>query len=250
MLTKVRKYWNKSLHDAKVAKRPISTKGFFDDLADYHFGKLGYMRKFADFGSYKGKKVLEIGCGMGVDLLRFAENGAIVTGIDIADRPLEMAKRNFSLHRQKGAFMAMNGEDLKFKDNSFDAVFMQGVLQYTPNPSRMVSGAHRVLKKGGILLLTVYNKYSWLNLVSKASGVALEHSDAPVYRKFTFNEVKELLKNFSQVELKGERFPVATKLHSGIKADIYNSIFIRVFSLIPKKMVSPFGWHITARAIK
>lgn len=250
MLAEAKKYWNKSLHDVKVAEHPVGTKEFFDDLASYHFEKLRYLRRFANFGSCKGKRVLEIGCGLGIDLLQFAKNGAIVVGIDIAEKSISLAKKNFKLNSQKGTFTVMNGEDLRFKDNSFDAVFIQGVLQYTPNPNKMIKEAHRVLKKGGILLLVVYNKYSWLNLLSTAGGIELEHADAPVFRKFSFKEVKEMLKDFSRAELKGERFPVATRLHIGIKASIYNNILIPVFNLIPRKLVSSFGWHVTAKAVK
>ena len=216
MLEEVRKYWNENIHDEQIAKHPAGTKEFFDDLAEYHFEKLNYLPKFVDFASYRGKKVLEIGCGLGIDLMKFAENGAIVTGIDIAEKSIELTRKNFEMRNLKGTFEVMNAEELKFEDNSFDVVFAQGVLQYAPDPAKMVKEAHRVLKNKGVFILTVYNRHSWLNALSKISRVELEHVHAPVYRKFSFKEIRELLKDFSKVELKGERFPVATRLHSGL----------------------------------
>jgi ubiquinone/menaquinone biosynthesis C-methylase UbiE len=74
----------------------------------------------------------------------------------------------------------MNGEALDFEDNSFDIVYAHGVLQYTANPTKMAAEIYRVVKTGGQAILMVYNKYSWLNLLSKVMQVSLEHEDAPV----------------------------------------------------------------------
>ena len=250
MIEEVRNYWNENIHDFKLAKHPVGTRGFFDDLAEYHFEKLNYLLKVVDSVAYRNKKVLEIGCGLGIDLVKFAENGAIVIGIDIAGKSIELAKKNFEVHGLKGSFEVMDAGDMKFEDNSFDVVFAQGMLQYAPNPEKTIAEVHRVLKQGGVFIFTVYNRHSWLNLLSKVSGVELEHVHAPVYRKYSFKEIKHMLKDFSEVELRGERFPVPTRLHHDLKAAIYNKIFIRAFNLVPRKLISRFGWHIVGKAVK
>jgi hypothetical protein len=80
--------------------------------------------------------------------------------------------------------------------------------------------------------------------------VELEHEDAPVLRKFSIQEFKRMLSKFAKVEIIPERFPVKTRLHRGIKAVLYNSLFVGLFNAVPRPIVRPFGWHIMAKAIK
>jgi SAM-dependent methyltransferase len=144
----------------------------------------------------------------------------------------------------------MNGEALAFEDGSFDVVYAHGVLQYTADAQRMVNELQRVLKPGGQAILMVYNKYSWLNLMSKVMNVGLEHQDAPVLNKYSIGEFKRLLRPFKEVRLVPERFPVETRLHHGLKARLYNQGFVKAFNLLPKPLVRPLGWHLMAFATK
>jgi hypothetical protein len=107
-----------------------------------------------------------------------------------------------------------------------------------------------VLKPRGEAILMVYNRVSWLNLLSKVMKVALEHEDAPVLRKYSIPEFRRLLGDFSRARLVVERFPVRSRLHGGIKGFVYNTGFVGLFHLLPKALVRPFGWHIMAMAQK
>ena len=144
----------------------------------------------------------------------------------------------------------MNGERLQLPDGSFDVVYAHGVLQYTSNPTAMIREIHRVLKPGGEAILMVYNRYSWLNVMSKLFGVKLEHEDAPVLRKYSISEFRSLLAAFRRVEIIPERFPVRTRLHSGLKAQLYNRLFVDAFNFLPKPIVRPLGWHLMAKAVR
>jgi ubiquinone/menaquinone biosynthesis C-methylase UbiE len=144
----------------------------------------------------------------------------------------------------------MNGEAMEFGDNQFDVAYAHGVIQYTVDAQRLVSELYRVLKPCGEAILVAYNRYSWLNLLSKLVGVPLEHEDAPVLRKHSVRELSNLLGHFSSVEIVPERFPVRTQLHRGVKAVLYNSIFVGVSDLLPRTWIRPFGWHLFARAVK
>lgn len=243
-------YWNEHIHDLSIATHPIGSKGFFDELDAYRFDKLRYLPEVVDFSGYSSKKLLEVGCGIGIDLARFAAGGTDVTGIDLASRSIELSEQNFEQRGLQGDFEVMNGEAMTFDDASFDVVYAHGVLQYTMSPERMVAEIHRVLKPGGSAILMGYNRRSWLRLMSVMLRTPLEHMDAPGYRMFTAGEMRAMTKPFSEVRLTYERFPVPTKLHKGLKATLYNGVFVRGFNLLPRFVTGWTGWHLMVFARK
>jgi hypothetical protein len=86
--------------------------------------------------------------------------------------------------------------------------------------------------------------------MSKATGVALEHADAPCWKTYSIGEFRALLAPFSAVSIVPERFPVATRLHTGLKATLYNDLFVGTFNGLPQAWIRPFGWHLMAFAEK
>jgi ubiquinone/menaquinone biosynthesis C-methylase UbiE len=250
LIRAIRTYWNERIHDLEIARYPVGSKEFFQELADYRYEKLDYLPRVVDFAGYRGKKLLEVGCGVGLDLARFAQGGAEVTGVDLAGVSIELARKNFAFHGVIGNLQVMNGEHLEFADETFDVAYAHGVLQYTADIRTMIDEIRRILKPGGEAVLMVYNRYSWLNFMSKLFGVKLEHEDAPVLKTFSIPQFRKLLSQFSQLEIIPERFPVPTRLHHGIKAAVYNGVFVSAFNVLPKPMVRPLGWHLMAKAIK
>ena len=250
LLIAIRDYWNEHIHDLEVATEPIGSLGFFDQLDEYRFDKLRYLPKIVKFDGYKEKKLLEIGCGVGIDLVRFAQGGTKVTGVDLAEVSISLAQENFSQRGLEADLRVMNGEDLDFDDGSFDVVYAHGVLQYTSNADKMISEIVRVLRPHGDAIMMVYNRNSWLNVMSKVMKVGLEHEDAPVLNKYSASEFKRMLSPFDQFNLIPERFPVETKLHQGFKAALYNKGFVKLFNLLPRSLVRPLGWHLMAFASK
>jgi SAM-dependent methyltransferase len=243
-------YWDHHIHDLAIVTNPVGTPAFFCELDEYRYDKLNYLPQLVDFPSYRGKTLLEIGCGAGVDLVRFAQAGAIVTGVDLSRTSIELARNNFVQHDLAADLLIMDGEALQFPDDMFDVVYAHGVLQYTADANRMIAEIHRVLKPGGEAIMMVYNRHSWLNFMSKVAKVPLEHEDAPVLKRFTAAEFREMLKPFQSCRIIPERFPVKTKLHSGLKSRLYNTLFVGSFNLLPRSWVRPLGWHLMAFARK
>jgi SAM-dependent methyltransferase len=179
-------------------------------------------------------------------LVRFARGGAIATGVDIAPAAIGLARRNFEIQRLQADLLVADGERLPFADGQFDLVFAHGVVQYTSNGGALVSECRRVLKPGGQAVFQVYNRVSWLNLLSKVMKVDLEHADAPVLRKYSASEFRALLTGFREVRLVPERFPVKSRLHGGWKGAAYNTFFVGAFNALPRVLVRRFGWHLLA----
>jgi SAM-dependent methyltransferase len=242
----VRDYWEQHIHDLAITRHPVGSRGFFDDLDQYHFEKLHHLLKLVDFDGYRGRTVLEVGCGAGVDLARFARGGARVTGVDLARSAIDLAKANFAQQGLDGDFRVGDGEHLPFADDAFDAVYAHGVVQYTADPRRLVEECRRVLKPDGRAIFQVYNRISWLNGLSKLMKVGLEHEDAPVLVKFSLGEFRRLLSGFREVRIVPERFPVKSRLHGGWKGALYNGAFVGTFNALPRPLVQRFGWHLLA----
>jgi SAM-dependent methyltransferase len=245
-IDRVREYWNKHIHDLEITTHPVGSRGFFDDLDQYHFEKLHHLLRLVNFDGYHGRRVLEVGCGAGVDLARFARGGASVVGVDLSASAIDLARSNFEQQSLTGDFRVADGEALPFEDNSFDLVFAHGVVQYTADPQRLVAECRRVLKPGGEAIFQVYNRISWLNALSKVMKVGLEHDDAPVLLKFSIGEFKALVSGFREVRIVPERFPVRSRLHGGWKGAVYNGVFVGTFNALPKSLVQRFGWHLLA----
>src|SRR6476646_4830996 len=100
----VRAYWNDHIHDLDISSNAPGSREFFADLDQYHFEKLHHLPRLVDFDGYRGKRVLEIGCGAGVDLARFARGGAVVSGVDLAPSAIDLAKMNFAQQGLSGEF--------------------------------------------------------------------------------------------------------------------------------------------------
>ena len=247
MITEIQRYWNHRIHDLEMTDEPVGTRAFFDDLDDYRYDKLRYLPQLVDFSAYQGQRLLEVGCGIGTDLVRFATGGARVTGVDLARTAIDLAHKNFALHGLTADELRVaNGEALPYADATFDVVYGHGVVQYTADAAQLIRECHRVLKPGGTGIFMVYNRVSWLNALSQVMKVPLEHEDAPVLVKYSIAEFKRLLAPFAEVRIVPERFPVKSRLHGGWKGVAFNTFFVGAFNALPRGLVRPLGWHLMA----
>jgi SAM-dependent methyltransferase len=247
VIDEIQRYWNERIHDLEMTREPVGTKAFFDDLDEYRFDKLRYLPQLVDFSSFRGQRLLEVGCGIGTDLLRFARGGARVTGVDLSKTAIELAQQNFAVHGGAAEELRVaNGEALPYSDGAFDVVYGHGVIQYTSDPARLVRECARVVRPGGTGIFMVYNRVSWLNALSKVMKVPLEHEDAPVLRKFSIGEFRQLLAPFHDTRIVPERFPVKSRLHGGWKGLVFNTCFVGAFNTLPRSWVRPLGWHLMA----
>jgi SAM-dependent methyltransferase len=242
----VRTYWNAHIHDLAITGHPVGSAGFFADLDQYHFEKLHHLLALVPFDTSRGKQVLEVGCGAGTDLVRFARAGAIVTGVDVAESAIALARANFAQQRLPARLEVASGEALPFPDASFDLVYAHGVVQYTADDRMLVGECRRVLKPGGLAIFQVYNRISWLNALSGLMKVGLEHEDAPVLKKYSIGEFRALMDGFLDVRIVPERFPVKSRLHGGWKGFAFNTGFVGLFNALPRGLVRRFGWHLLA----
>ena len=179
-------------------------------------------------------------------MVRFARGGARVVGVDVAEQAARLTRENLRQQALAAAVAVAEGESLPFPADAFDFVYAHGVVQYAADDTRVVAECHRVLRPGGLAMFQVYNRRSWLQVLSKVMKVPLEHEDAPVLGRYSIPEFRRLVSRFSTVRIVPERFPVKSRLHKGWKGAAYNTLFVNTFNAVPRPLVRRFGWHLLA----
>jgi 2-polyprenyl-3-methyl-5-hydroxy-6-metoxy-1,4-benzoquinol methylase len=156
-------------HPDGVKRVELGSKAFFDE-ADSGFinwnlpleDRSGPFGRIFPYEKYRGKKVLEIGCGMGYMSSLWARRGASVTAVDLNATSIQQTKRRFELLGIKGEILKEDANHLPFADETFDYVYSWGVLHHSPNLGRSVSELARVLKSGGEYGVMLYSRSSIL----------------------------------------------------------------------------------------
>jgi ubiquinone/menaquinone biosynthesis C-methylase UbiE len=156
----VREYWNAHPCGTQFTELEWGSKKFFDEVERFRYETQPFMRSLLEFDNFRGKQLLEIGCGLGTDLLQFARAGAKVTGVDLTPASIELVKKRFSLEGLPVDARVADAENLPFADASFDVVYSFGVLHHTPNTHKTIDEVYRVLKPGGRAIIMLYHKNS------------------------------------------------------------------------------------------
>lgn len=169
--------------------------------------------RFADFPSGHGRDVLEIGIGMGADLIRWARAGARVTGLDLTERAVHLTRQRLRAAGLTAQIDVGDAEALPFPDASFDIVWSWGVLHHTPSSEQALREAARVVRPGGRFAVMLYHRHSWVAMAAWVRFGALRgrpwmslrqavtHIESPGTRAFTTPEVRALL-NDALVDLR------------------------------------------------
>src|SRR6267142_2424215 len=139
----------------------FGTREFFDEVERHRYTEYApWMPAVMGFNEFAGARLLEVGCGMGTDLLQFARGGAKVTGVDLTPRSIEISRQHLSVYGEGGDFAISDCETLAFADKSIDVVYSNGVLHHTPDTAGAVGEVHRVLRPGGLARVMLYHRGS------------------------------------------------------------------------------------------
>jgi ubiquinone/menaquinone biosynthesis C-methylase UbiE len=185
----VEKFWDANPCGYKKSDNPLD-RTFFEEATAKRYADQWHIPELVRFERFRGKKVLEIGCGMGIDGSQFARHGALYTGVDLTSAALNLSTRHFKAKQLDGDFLKADAENLPFPGEHFDCVYSHGVLHHTPNIQKALAEIHRVLIPGGDLILMLYNKHSYDYYVTYLlyyRGLAML-----LYPDFMFNLAKRL----------------------------------------------------------
>lgn len=262
----VQQYWNNRPCNIRHSTKPIGTREYFDEVeARKHFVE-PHIPAFAQFEQWAGKKVMEIGCGLGTAMINFARSGAQVTAIDLSDKSLELAKQRVDVYDVKDQvkFYAGNAEELDqfVPVEPYDLVYSFGVIHHTPHPERVIDQIRKYTKPGSTVKIMVYYRYSWKVLwilltygkgqFWKINELIACYSEAqegcPVTYVYSKQEARELLKGFDIVEMQPEHiFPYYIpdyKQYKYTKEWYFRWMPAPLFRWLEKN----FGWHLCITA--
>ncbi len=139
-----------------LAYRWWDTESEFKPLHDINPLRLNYINERAGL---KGKQVLDIGCGGGILSESMASLGAHVTGIDLGEAPLAVAKIHAKEQNITIDYQAISAEELASKKpQSFDVVTCMEMLEHVPNPAAIVEACSQLTKPGGHIFFSTINR--------------------------------------------------------------------------------------------
>jgi SAM-dependent methyltransferase len=240
----VKDFWEGHVNNEYYTDATRASDEYFREIEErryethYHLAEL-----FASLAGSHGK-LLEVGCGIGVDSVQLAKCGFDVTAVDLTENALAVARENAARAGVTIDFRLGNAEGLDFPDETFDAVYSFGVLHHTPDIEAAVAEVHRVLKPGGIAYVMLYARDSVVNAVHKTFRLPYESprdrkDHCPVVYTYSRSGVKALFGAFSSVSVHTD-YPFTYG---------FGPLTTKTPLAVRKALGKAIGWHlmITAR---
>lgn len=245
----VQDYWNRRPCNIRHSRALIGTEQYFNEVEERKYLVEPHIPPFAQFAKWKGKKVLEIGCGMGTDAANFARAGADYTAIDLSEESVKLARQRFEVFGLKGKFYVGNSEELAsiVKERDFDLIYSFGVIHHTPNPAAVICEARQLIAEDGHLKLMLYARDSWKDIMIDAG---LDRPEAqvgcPIAFRYTHEEVQQLLAQggFTCDHVENAHiFPYVIEKYVNYEYEIqpwFKAMPGEMFDALEKRM----GWHL------
>lgn len=237
-------FWNQRPCNIRHSQAPVGTREYFDEVEKRKYLVEPHIHRFAEFEKWKGKNVLEIGCGIGTDATNFARAGARYTGVEVSKTSLELAKKRFEIFGLQGTFYLGNAEQLA----TYDLVYSFGVIHHTPSPEDVIDQVKCFLGPDSEFRLMLYAKNSWKDCMIEAGFDQPEAaSGCPIAKTYTHEDVIQLLKDFDIVSLEQDHiFPYRVEKY--IRYEYERQPW---FQAMPEVMFRAlerrFGWHTLIR---
>jgi len=248
-INEVENFWDSRPCNIKHSNAEIGTIEYFNEVERRKYFVEPHIVDFANFDKWSGKKVLEVGCGIGTDAVNFARNGAVYTGIELSKESLTLAKKRFELFNLKGTFLKGNAEELDnvLEDVKYDLIYSFGVLHHTPNLSLALKQIRNYCHEKSKVKIMVYASNSYKQKMIEAG---LDQPEAqygcPIANTYTRDEITEILKEngFKITSIyQSHIFPYQVEPYKNYqysKQPWFANMPAEVFEVLEKN----FGWHL------
>tara|TARA_Y100001973_G_scaffold99446_1_gene158689 strand:+ start:705 stop:1478 length:774 start_codon:yes stop_codon:yes gene_type:complete len=247
----VKKFWNDRPCNIRHSSKELGSIEYFDEVSKKKFHVEPHILDFTTFPKWKGKKVLEIGCGLATVGINFALSGSDYTGVELSDESLALAKQRFNVYEMDGRFYSGNAEQLSsfVPVEKYDLIYSFGVIHHSPHPERIISEIKNYMDKGSVLKIMLYAKDSWKNYMIESG---LDQPEAqygcPIANTYTRNEVIDLLEGYDIISIEQDHiFPYQIEPYKKgeyIKQPWFESMSPKMFRTLEKNL----GWHLLITA--
>ncbi len=206
-------FWNNASCGEDLYLTSTEKQGY-EDQAKSRYELEPFIPDFAKFSQSRGKRVLEIGVGLGADHQQFAQAGADLFGVDLTDRAIEHTKRRLGAFNLQSTLAKGDAENLTFASDTFDVVYSWGVLHHSPNTPKAIQEVHRVLKPGGVARIMVYSKWSMVGIMlwvrygllrlrpwTTMTQIYSRYLESPGTKAYTIAQAQQLMKSFEDTKL-------------------------------------------------
>lgn len=249
-LDRVRDFWEDHLNNEIYTDFERGSPEYFEDIERQRYRHHYHLVEL--FASLEGeapdqKRLLEIGCGIGIDTLSLARLGfGEVVGVDLTEAAIAVASERA---RAEGGnalrFEVANSESLPFPDARFDLVYSFGVIHHTPSIENAIAEIHRVLAPGGRALVMIYHRHSLVDWIHRAFRLPYEsprdlEDHCPVVNRYSKAEARQLFSAFSGVEIHSD-YPFT----HGMRA-----VGLRIPVPLQRSLGRAIGWHLMIDARK
>lgn len=241
-------YWNKQPCNIKHSSCEVGTREYFEEVEKRKYFVESHIPNFAEFSKWNGKKVLEIGCGIGTDAVNFAKHGADYTGIELSDVSLDITRKRFDIFGLKGAFYNIDAQDMEALSkvgSDFDLIYSFGVIHHSPNPQKIIDNCFQLLKPDGTLKIMMYAEQSWKKIMIDSGLDQYEaQSNCPIAYTYTNNEIDTMLQQFRNIQIQQTHiFPYKItdyKQYKYVKEEWFEHMPDEMFRALEQKL----GWHL------
>jgi SAM-dependent methyltransferase len=250
-IEEVKNFWDARPCNVRHSAKEPGTREYFDEVEQKKFFVEPHIPGFTNFPEWSGKKVLEIGCGIGTVAINFARHGAIYTGVELSEESLSLTKKRFEVYGQSGKFYLGNAETLSafVPVEPYDLVYSFGVIHHSPHPEKIIAEIKKYMHAGSLLKIMLYSKESWKNYMIEAG---LDQPEAqfgcPIAFTYTEEEVINLLDGFTVTDIRKDHiFPYRIeeyKRNEYVKQPWFEQMPEQMFRVLEKNL----GWHMLITA--
>jgi len=263
----VRSFWNARPCNIRHSPKAVGTREYFDEVEQRKYFVEAHIPGFAEFSRWSGRRVLEIGCGIGTDTVNFARAGARVTAVELSDASAAVARQRLQVYGL-GDLVTIhvgNAEELPdiLAPQTFDLVYSFGVIHHSPRPDRIIAHVRTFMTPASELRLMVYARISyklfWIMReegiwdMSRIDELIARNSEAqtgcPVTYTYTDESIRTLLAGFDVIDVRKAHIFTwdvdAYRRYEYVKASEWANVNEAALAALEREL----GWHLLVRAV-
>lgn len=252
-IKEVEEYWNRRPCNIRHSNEEVGTRKYFDEVEERKYFVEPHIPEFAEFARWRGKTILEVGCGIGTDAINFVRAGAKYTGLELSSKSMELTQKRFEVYGFNGELILGNIEENlpALKNRKFDLVYSFGVLHHTPNIVTALDSIRNHMHEESTLKIMVYARNSWKQAMIYAGMDQPEaQNGCPIANSYQKDEIVGILENLEFQTLSVRQTHIFPYVVEKYRAYEYEKVpwFGAMPEEIFKKVENVLGWHLLIEA--